>query len=442
MRVGLGLLALGVAAAIAPAPAAATNLGLWTPPFAERVLYAFDPRDKTDGANPAAPLVMDRYGALYGTTEFGGVYRCNGETCGTVFKLTPTGAGYTESVIHIFQGGPDGAYPVGGLLLDKNGDLYGTTPQGGSGCQGAGCGTVFELTPSRQAPVYRKTTIYNFSAGRDGASPQTALIADARGDLFGTTTYGGSSGDGFGTVFKLTKVKAGYRESIIHRFLHVPTDGQIPNGSLLMDKHGTLFGVTIDGGSYQYCECGAVYALTPTRSGYMERLLYSFKGWPDGSGPYGSLVVDRRGTLYGVTTFGGAAESYPPCGVGPPDGGCGAVFQLMSLGSTYDENIVHSFRGPIDGAHPRAGLTIDANGMLYGTTYTGGTCIGGGCGTVFELARNGSQFDEAILHSFAGDHDGLWPSAALIIGSGGTLYGTSVDGGDGQNDGLVFEVTP
>jgi uncharacterized repeat protein (TIGR03803 family) len=339
----------------------------------EEVIYTF--RSTEDASSPEAPLIADASGSLYGTSDSGGgIYSCDGQTCGTVFKLTRSPSGYTESILYRFLGGTDGAFPLGGLVADASGALYGTTNIGGS----ANFGTVFKLTPN--ASGYSESILYSFQGGLDGRTPATALVADKRGALFGTTLFGGGSmtcKSGCGTVFKLTPTASGYRESVLHRFTAGTADGFYPDGTLLVEAGGSLLGTTEFGGTSASCispgedRCGTVFALKPTRSGYKERIVYNFQGPPnDGAWPMAGLVRGAGGMLYGTTSLGGSG-TYKCCLSGSLRG-CGATFRLVPSKSGYRESLLYSFRGGTDGYFPYAGVTAGPHGTLFGTTYYGG----------------------------------------------------------------------
>jgi uncharacterized repeat protein (TIGR03803 family) len=301
----------------------------------------------------------------------------------------------TESVIHSFTGQPDGAYPSAGLVRDAKGNLYGTTYGGGA----AGNGTVYEVIPTGKARV-----LYSFIGGADGSGPAAILIR-ANGSLYGTTVGGGPKF--FGTVFKVTP--AGL-ESVLAGFA-MGDGGGFPEAGLIRDKQGNLYGTTSGyNGGYGN---GAVFKVT---SDGILTILYEFSGGGDGLCPYGGLVSDSQGNLYGTTYRGGAA-------------GYGTVFEVAPDGK---ETVLHSFGGGIDGSLPAAGLLRDRAGNLYGTTTGGGT---GGYGTVFRVAKTGT---ERVLHSFTGA-DGFYPIASLIEDPAGNLIGTTEFGGS-HGEGTVFRV--
>jgi uncharacterized repeat protein (TIGR03803 family) len=370
------------------------------------VLYSF--QGTNDGSFPDAPLIMDKVGNLYGTTFRGGTLNtCGG--CGIVFKLDALG---NETPLHTFTGVSDGTKPAAGLVMDAAGNLYGTASQGGT----AGLGTVFKIDPSGN-----ETTIHAFTgAPSDGASPLANLIMDAASNLYGTTASGGSGPCAFGcgVVFKIDP--AG-NETVVHNFNGF--DGELPMAGLLMDSGGNLYGTTFNGGGGLVCGfgCGVVFKLDPSG---IETILYSFEGLSDGRNPFGSLIMDAGGNLYGTTSAGGVSTG---CS------GCGTVFKIDTLGN---ESLLYTFAGGSDGANPEAGLIMDGAGNLYGTTSD--NAIPGFLGTVFKLDSAGHK---TVLHNFTGGvGDGARPRAALIMDTAGNLYGTAEQGG-AVNAGIVFRLT-
>ena len=264
----------------------------------ETTLYKF--QGGNDGAYPGAGLVLDGAGNLYGTTTEGGGTGC-GAGCGTVFKLAPDG---TESIFYSFQGGSDGWVPMGQLAMDENGNLYGATADGGnyngSTCDVDGCGTVFELQPGGT-----KMTLHAFQSGSDGDFPLGGVIMDANGNLYGTTFAGGSAacnGDGCGSVFEIPFNGA---EAVIYAF-QGSNDGAAPFAGVTLDGAGNLYGTTAVGGEcgiqYYQNNCGTVYKITP---GGNEAVLYDFQGGNDGLSPQSGLTIDSTGNLYGTTNLGG-----------------------------------------------------------------------------------------------------------------------------------------
>jgi uncharacterized repeat protein (TIGR03803 family) len=374
------------------------------------ILYEFSGRG---GANPMGGLLADQSGNLYGTTTSGG-RGCRHSGCGTLFQLAPDG---TETVLHDFGGKGDGRSPLATLIANISGSLFGTTFSGGDKC-GMGktsCGTVFAV-----APDGTETVLYRFNGknGEHGAFPFGALVLDKSGDFFGTTNAGGNTscgGIGCGTVFKLA---ADGKQTVLHAFSG-GSDGAYPVAGLL-ENANTLYGVAGGGGNGN----GTVFKITKDGA---ESVLYAFAGGDDGATPDGALIADKDGNLYGTTADGGNG-----CALG-----CGTVFKLAPDGT---ETVLYAFKGGSDGAEPLAGLVVDASGNLFGTTYVGGGsgCGGGGCGTAFELATDGT---ETVLHAFAGGSDGAMPQAgSLVFDSEGNLYGTTFSGGNGH--GTVFELKP
>ena len=316
---------------------------------AETVLHSFT--GGSDGANPEAGLIADAKGTLYGTTYSGGT-----EDRGAVFKITPKGH---ETVLYSFcpnyPNCSDGFDPSAGLVVDAKGNLYGTTYAGG----GDSLGTVFEV-----APDGTETVLYSFKGGSDGADPNAAVIADAKGNFYGTTYGGGTSG--LGTVFKLAPDGT---ETVLYSFAG-GSDGAYPFASLILDAKGNLYGTTYSGGSGND---GTVFKLA--RDG-TETVLHSFAGGSDGTSPDSSLTEDNNGNLYGSTLYGGNTAD---CS----GNGCGTVFRLAPDGT---KTILHAFAGS-DGAQPDASFVIGKKGELFSTTYNGGNtgCGGTGCGVIFKI---------------------------------------------------------
>jgi uncharacterized repeat protein (TIGR03803 family) len=375
-----------------------------------------------DGANSYAGLVMDAQGNLYGTADQGGDGSCS-SGCGIVFEVTASG---TEEVLYNFTQSsfdyfPYGAYPWGTLVSDALGNLYGTTVVGGVNSMG----TVFELTPSESG--WTETVLYSFCSAQncaDGSVLYTGVVRDQQGNLYGATTYGGARDTG--TVFEVTPTGT---ETVLHSFRSLlrpsaPSlpawlkDGAYPSG-LILDSQGNLYGTTSAGGA---SSSGVAFKLDPSGT---ETLLHTFTGPPnDGSSPGSSLIMDAQGNLYGTTESGGAYNN-------------GTVFKLTPSGT---ETVLHSFAGsPNDGFFPEAPLIMDAQGNLYGTTFAGGNpnCVDG-CGTIFEITSSGT---EKVLYSFTGGADGAYSHSSLIFDAQGNLYGTTYAGG-ADNDGTVFKLTP
>ena len=361
-----------------------------------------------DGALPADGLIRDGAGNLYGTTSEGG----NDSGRGTVFKIAPDG---TETVLYSFCGQGnclDGGFPEAGVIRDGAGNLYGTTSAGGSGCQiCGGGGTVFKL-----APDGTETVLYNFCNENgyctDGYMPEAGVIRDSAGNLYGTTASGGNAGcngdDKCGVVFRLAPDGT---EKVLYDFSQ--GDGYDPVASVIRDKAGNLYGTTYLGGT---SNGGVAFELAPDGT---ETVLRSFAGGNDGANPAAGLITDNAGNLYGTTEFGGG---------GGCDGGatCGVVFELAPDGA---ETVLHAFSNGNggDSGNPIAGVVRDKAGNIYGTTYWGGTY---NRGTVFKIAPDGTA---AVLHSFGGAGDGDGPRAGLVQDKD-YLYGTTF------SPGVVFRV--
>jgi uncharacterized repeat protein (TIGR03803 family) len=339
----------------------------------------------------------------------------------------------TETVLHRFTGSPnDGALPYAvGLVIDSNGNLYGTTQQGGDGsaCYPyAGCGTVFELRLTGNR--WKKEVLYNFQGGSDGANPAAGLIVDSSGNLYGTTTYGGTGcGFGCGTVFELSPTSRGWQETVLHRFTSSdPGDAARPQSPLTMGRSGTIYGTTPCGGNPACsCGCGAVFEMTPSEGRWLERVIYAFNG-DDGFDAYAGVTLDIAGAVYGTTMGGG--------------NGSGLVFQLTRHNkSVWYESILYEF--PYLNGSPRGGVTLDKEGNVYGAAINGGE-YGSGC--VFELTRprrGEVAWAQTTLYSFTGGSDGAVPGA-VIFDQAGNLYGMTGGGGDGYSCqgwcGVVFKL--
>jgi uncharacterized repeat protein (TIGR03803 family) len=386
----------------------------------------------TDGVGPFSRLTSDGAGNLYGTTRNGGPGGWPGD--GTVFELSPNGSGgWNETVLYSFTGGADGGSPYSYVVFDSVGNLYGTTASGGAnGCKnfGDGCGVVFELSPVGTS--WTETVLYSFAGGTDGADPIAGLILGPAGNLYGTTSGGFGGSDGSGTVFELSPSGSGWTERVIYTPATTSSGYGIWAG-LTMNAAGNIFGV---GQS-------TVFELSPNGSGgWNPTVIYTFAdALKDGSNPLGTPVLDQAGNLYGTTSAGGA-HNY------------GTVYKLSPGETGWTETILHSFNNNgTDGYDPVAGIVLDAAGNIYGTTSLGGTpsiVLGYARipGTVFKLVApvgNGKTYQEKVL-SFDGT-DGFAPFGSLILDSStGNLYGTTVDGGVGYGSastglGVVFEVS-
>ena len=334
---------------------------------------------------------------------------------------------YHETVLNSF-GGANGAGALYGVIADAAGNLYGATAFGGT----AGFGAVFELSPGKEG--YSETLLYSFPGNSsDGYTPGGGLITDANGDLYGVTVQGGTGG--CGTVYRLAPAKNGYTESVLYAF-QCNGDGSQPIGAPVIDRNGVIYGVTqftsgFDGGY------GVVFALTPSKSSYTQSVLYTFPGGTGGEIPQAGLTIDRHGNLFGTTYYGGVTSACE-------DAGCGTVFELEPSKSGYTESIVYDFDdvGGNDGDNPFAALAVDdVTGAIFGTTQYGGAHFDG---TVFELMPSGGTYTESLLYSFTAQKDGFLPESQLLIGPKQTLFGTVTLGGGGCSGigcGTVYQLT-
>jgi uncharacterized repeat protein (TIGR03803 family) len=348
-------------------------------------LHSFD---GTDGSEPQASLVQATDGNLYGTTFDGGT---NGD--GTVFKISPSGA---LTTLHSFDG-TDGQNPWAGVIQASNGNFYGTTLNGGAHTYG----TIFEITSSGTL-----TTLHSFD-WTDGADPWAGLIQASNGNFYGTTPGGGTNG-GYGTVFKIT---SGGTLTTLHSF--DSTDGNNARAGLIQASNGNFYGTTYEGGANGY---GTVFKMTS--SGTLTTL-YNFclqSNCTDGGMLTAGVIQGADGNFYGTTYEGGA-------------NGYGTVFKMTSSGKL---TTLHSFSGA-DGVYPYGGLLQATDGNFYGTTQTGGGSYN--AGTIFKITSSGTL---TTLHSFSGA-DGQYPYDALIQDTNGTFYGTTQS--DGAGFGTVFSLS-
>jgi uncharacterized repeat protein (TIGR03803 family) len=497
------------------AGALAVAVAAQAPAATETVLHSF--KNPPRGSGPDARVVRDSAGNFYGTTPAGG--RAD---WGTVYKLDPAGR---QTLLHAFTGGADGGVPYSGVIGDAAGNLYGTTTYGGiltGPCAGppAGCGVVFKIDSRGNYSV-----IYSFTGHADGGIPYAGVIRDAEGNLYGTTFYAGSAGGG--VVFMVDP--AGH-ETVLHNFTGKP-DGAFPGSGVIRDSEGNLYGATFGGGQrnvgtvYKLDAAGhetVLYSFHSTADGFgpflaelfrdpagnlygttylggtgncgassgcgvvykvdaagHETVLHAFTGGADGGEPYGGVVLDPAGNLYGTAESGGiatgaCADKFPiGCGVvfkldptgqetvlysftGGSDGSipyaairdlAGNLYGTASGGGTANlgvvykldasgrQTVLYDFPGPADGNNPLAGVTRDLSGNLYGTTGDGGV---NDAGVVYKLDPAGH---ETILYSFTGGADGRQPHAGVILDEAGNLYGTTGGGGP-ENAGVVYKLSP
>ena len=348
----------------------------------------------------------------------------------TVYRMRKMGANWVFSEIYWFNG-LDGGQPAGRITLGADGTVYGASQLGGitdCGNQGDyyGCGSIFHLKPSivackTSSCLWTETPIYQFDPVNhpgDGNSPQGGLIFDSAGNIYGTTQAGGLNNSG--TVFIISPSQAGWTETVIHSFDFF-SDGGDPNGNLVLDSNGNLIGTT-ESGARPGCEgqgCGVVFELTPTPSGWVETILHEFFPGP-GYFATGGLITDAAGNLYGTTAQGG------------PNGG-GMVYELSPSNGTYTFQVLYNFTGNPEQVGPVGLLAMDSSGNLYGATEYQGAF---GLGNVFKLTHNSGQWTYSDLHDFNGN--GAYPKDGPAVDANGNLYGTAYEGGAG----VVWEITP
>jgi uncharacterized repeat protein (TIGR03803 family) len=403
------------------------------------VIHAFPSESKTDGAYPFSSLTYSG-GVLYGTTNDGGQHNA-----GAVYRLLPPsteGGTWKEGLISSF-GHTNGQWPQAAVLRDANtGNIYGTTAGGGASNY---WGAVYELTPPVSGNHWTETVIYSFTGQSDGGFPRSSLISDGKGNLYGSTDQGGKGGGG--VVYELSPPAQSsdpWTETVIHGFTFGGADGSGPS-NLIFDSLGALYGATQSGGDAT-CNagCGTVFKLTPPAKqggAWTESVLYSFHA-TDGLSPEGGLIFDGSGALYGTANDGGQGQTRNYCcgtvfQLTPPAGD-GVPWTLTTL---------YAFSGGSDGGYPTGGVIFDSTGTLYGTTTGGGSLPCGpehnGCGVVFALnppSTQGGAWTEQVLHAFVGGDDGEDPLAGLLL-VGNNLYGTTGYGGPADT-GIVFEITP
>jgi uncharacterized repeat protein (TIGR03803 family) len=340
-----------------------------------------------------------------------------------IFTVVEKAPSKNQTTLYNFRGQKDGNGPGAKLVADASGNLYGTTLFGGGGCSGKGCGAIFELSPSGTG--YTEKIIYGFKGTPDAESP-TSILIDASGNLYGTSFSGGSNGDG--TVWELSPTGSSWTETILHNFNG--TDGGFA-ASLITD--GTNFyGVAEEGGA---AANGAVFELSPSSGGWTESVLYSFTGGKDGAQP-DALTIDAAGNLYGATF----SEGDPTC-TGLSGTGCGTIFSLQPSAGTWILHLLFTFHGTHgpNGAQPFAGVVLDAAGNLYGGTRGGGISQNG---VVFKLTPTAvGEWKETVLHRFTGGTDSSTPAGGLMFDAAGNLYGAS-DGSIANSPSNIFRLSP
>ncbi|MGB7586706.1 MAG: choice-of-anchor tandem repeat GloVer-containing protein [Terriglobales bacterium] len=434
----------------------------------EQVLYSF--QGGTDGNIPEGRVVFDTAGNLYGATNEGGVFQC-----GMVYQLSPPliqGSPWTETEIYSFgcKTSGDAAFPAGGLVIDDAGNLYGSTAYGGAGnclLLGAlmGCGAVYELSPpTLQGGGWTETIIYSFPDDVVGGYvPWGDLVFDDKGNLYGATDFGGGHGtycnpfySYCGTVYELSppaQPGGAWTEKMLHGFAGnapkgaaIVGDGANPNGGLILDNAGNVYGTTLWGGNtLGMCKgvqgssgCGTVFELSPPRAPngeWTETILHRFSG-PDGVSPAAGVIADGEGNLYGTTEGG------------PRNGGYGEIFKLNKpTGSNlpWIDTELYLFKGGSNGWYPDSGVAFDSMGRLYGTTLGSAT----NRGEVYRLgtASASGEITAIPLYNFAGVPDGAHPDGPLVFDQKGNIYGITQGGGTGTGCnyggcGTVYELSP
>jgi len=361
----------------------------------------------SDGSEPSGALVADQAGNLYGTTTSGGTGACQGG-CGTVFQLSrnPDGS-WTKTQLYSFAGEDDGAFPNAGVIFDQNGNLYGTTIHGGASEDG----TVFRLSPpSKPGNAWTEAVLYNFVGDRDGEYCLGSLTFDKAGNLYGAALFGGAYHGG--TIFQLVQHGGQWSLNVLHNFKGV-NDGLDPYGPVILDSHGAVYGTA----------SGTVFRLKPPAPGHTDwtfRALYTLPSFT----AEGALLPGRT-ALYGTTALGGASNN-------------GTVFQLTpQQGLPWKLTTLYEFKGGTDGFYPLNSLVADRSGNLYGVTASGGI---NDQGTIFRLSFIHGGWTKATLYSFQGGSDGAGPGSGAIVGPR-VLYGTTTAGGFSDN-GTVFQLGP
>jgi uncharacterized repeat protein (TIGR03803 family) len=382
----------------------------------------------TSDINDTATPIVDDQGNFY-SIETSNTINCPQFSCGSIYELSPASNGtYTQTILYTFTGGSQGFGPESPLVRDSAGNIYGTTANGGAGGSlcflDLGCGVVFEVSNGVE------TVLHTFTGTPDGIGPAAGLVSDSAGNLFGTTAGGGANN--YGTVFELSpNGSGGFNYSIIYSFQGgAAGDGAEPAAPLVLDAHNNLYGTTTFGGTTDYCDdeahygCGTVFELSLSSSGaYLEKILYAFHGTSNGVSPATAVVFDSSGNLYGTTYNGG-----PSCGY-RNSAGCGVVYELTpTTHGPWQETTLCTFSedaGNIDGGEfPRSALTY-YNGQLYGFAGYGASMDG----TLFSVTPEVVDSLQTI-YSYGGGYDGVFPVGQPFVGPDGLLYGAAYYGID------------
>ncbi len=375
-----------------------------------KLIYSFS--GNADGEYTDTELVADSAGNLYGTSVQGGIFGG-----GTVFQVTPAGI---HTVLYNFTGGADGGEPYKGVTLDAHGNLYGTAVTGGSGSCEGGCGVVFKLTNSGGA--WTQDVIHTFQ-GSDGSGPGSPVAIDKFGNLYGTTPTGGA--DGIGVVYELKPNGSGWNFGVVHTFTGGNDGGGGSASRFLIDAAGNLYNVCTVGGANGF---GTVYEMSLQQGKWRLTTLYAFKDQPDGALPYGGVISDAAGNLYGTTYYAGVHD-------------LGTVYKLTRGSGTWVETVLYSFKGGRDGASPIGSLVADTAGNLYGTTSDGGAAICS-CGVIYKMTPGATgKWMESVAYRFPGTPDPGFAYNGMVLTSDGNFYGATVHGG-GSNNGAIYEFTP
>jgi uncharacterized repeat protein (TIGR03803 family) len=368
-----------------------------------------------DGSLPSNTLLLDKAGSLYGTT-IGGGSSCGEGGMGVAFQLRRNGNEWAYSTMHRFTGNSrDGAspYSYGGLAVGPDGGYYGTASLGGA----ANAGVVFRIRVRPQiacktllCPPWTEDIVHQFTGSPDGEEPLGSVAFDAAGNMYGTTVHGGPMS---GAAYMISPFSGGWTESVL-----AGVEGN-PLGTLVLDQAGNLYGITFSGGSIGR---GTVFQLMPTQAGWMVNVLHTFTGDADGANPFGGLVLDAAGNIFGSTTKGGR-------------GGGGTIFELTPSDNGWTFNTIYSLSG-VDG--PASALTMDAASNFYGTTTGDGVFE---LGSIFKLSHSKNGWGLTDLYDFRGGSDGYGPLGGVTMDVSGNLYGTTAFGG-ASDAGVAWEITP